>query len=326
MSSIKISIVIPVYNVEEYLNECIDSVLSQTYKNIEVILVDDGSLDNCPKICDEIALFDSRVKVIHKKNGGLSDARNEGMKYITGDYFIFLDSDDYWTDNLFLETVVTDKLQEEKDVIIFGYTKELNLLNTYQRNILFENTFKGLTKAHFLEKMVNNDKIQSTSCNKIVNSRVIKNHDMTFVKGRVSEDIDWTARILLYAENFDYFDKYIYFYRENFNSITHRISKKSILDLKYNIEKIVSWSENIKKTDYYDSYMNYCAYQYITFLNCVCQVNKKEITNEIDSMKDYEYLLKYNINKKVKLVYLFDKIFGYKGMLFFLKLYLKMKG
>lgn len=92
---IKFSVIIPIYNVEKYLKRCVNSVLEQSYKNIEIILVDDGSPDNCPKICDEYAHIDYRVKVIHKENGGLSDARNAGMKLSTGDYILFVDSDDY---------------------------------------------------------------------------------------------------------------------------------------------------------------------------------------------------------------------------------------
>ena len=91
----KISIIIPVYKVEKYLDKCVESVVNQTYKNLEIILVDDGSPDNCPKMCDEWAEKDKRIKVIHKENGGLSDARNFGIEKATGDYLMFLDSDDY---------------------------------------------------------------------------------------------------------------------------------------------------------------------------------------------------------------------------------------
>ena len=92
----KISIIVPIYNVEKYIRKCIESIINQTYRNIEIILVDDGSPDNCGKICDEYAKKDSRVKVIHKKNGGLSDARNKGTEVATGEYIMYVDSDDYW--------------------------------------------------------------------------------------------------------------------------------------------------------------------------------------------------------------------------------------
>lgn len=91
----KISIVVPIYNVEKELDRCLQSLLRQTYKNIEIILVDDGSPDRCPLLCDEYAQKDSRVRVIHKKNGGLSDARNVGLQATTGEYVLYIDSDDY---------------------------------------------------------------------------------------------------------------------------------------------------------------------------------------------------------------------------------------
>lgn len=90
-----ISVIIPVYNVEQYLDRCVQSVLNQTYRNLEILLVDDGSPDRCPQMCDEYARQDSRVKVIHKENGGLSSARNAGLEIVTGNYIGFVDSDDY---------------------------------------------------------------------------------------------------------------------------------------------------------------------------------------------------------------------------------------
>ncbi len=101
-----ISVVVPIYNVAAYLKECVDMVLSQTYQDLEVILVDDGSTDRSGLICDEYARLDNRVKVIHKINGGLSDARNAGLNVATGEYIIFLDSDDKWANVGFVENLV----------------------------------------------------------------------------------------------------------------------------------------------------------------------------------------------------------------------------
>ena len=96
-----VSVIVPVYKVENILHYCIDSILNQTYKDFELILVDDGSPDRCPKMCDDYAKKDSRIKVVHKKNGGLSDARNAGMAVATGEYISFIDSDDYVSDDFF---------------------------------------------------------------------------------------------------------------------------------------------------------------------------------------------------------------------------------
>ena len=101
-----ISVIVPIYNVEEYLNRCVESIVNQTYQKLEIILVDDGSPDNCPRMCDDWAKKDSRIKVIHKENGGLSDARNAGMKITTGEYISFIDSDDY------IETCMIEILYE----------------------------------------------------------------------------------------------------------------------------------------------------------------------------------------------------------------------
>ena len=101
----KISVIVPIYNTEKYLKRCFDSILSSTYENLEVILVDDGSPDNSGKICDEYAARDSRIRVIHKKNGGLSSARNAGLDIATGDYVTFVDSDDYIASDIYEKLV-----------------------------------------------------------------------------------------------------------------------------------------------------------------------------------------------------------------------------
>lgn len=110
-----ISVIVPIYNVEKYLARCVDSIVNQTYKNLEIILVDDGSPDRCPKMCDDYAEKDSRIKVVHKKNGGLSDARNAGMAVATGEYISFIDSDDYVSDDFF-ECLLDVMNKENSDI------------------------------------------------------------------------------------------------------------------------------------------------------------------------------------------------------------------
>ena len=122
MKNIKVSVVVPVYNVEKYLDECILSIANQTYKYLEIILVDDGSPDNCPKICDDWAKKDIRIKVIHKKNAGLGNARNTGIENATGDYICFVDSDDT-IDNNAIETCCNKLIDFNYDIIHFGFKK-----------------------------------------------------------------------------------------------------------------------------------------------------------------------------------------------------------
>jgi len=117
-----ISVIVPIYNVEKYLSKCIDSILNQTYKNLEIILVDDGSPDNCPAICDEYAEKDSRIIVVHKENGGLSDARNEGLKIAKGEYFYFVDSDDLLPVKS-IETVYSLATDNNAQMVIAGFER-----------------------------------------------------------------------------------------------------------------------------------------------------------------------------------------------------------
>ena len=118
----KISVIIPIYQVENFLRKCIETIVEQTYQNLEIILVDDGSKDNCPQICDEYARKDERIKVIHKENGGLSDARNVGIENATGDYLFFIDSDD-WVDIRFLEELYNTAVQLNVDISICNYVR-----------------------------------------------------------------------------------------------------------------------------------------------------------------------------------------------------------
>ena len=117
-----ISIIVPVYNVEKYLNRCVDSIINQTYKNLEIILVDDGSTDNSGKICDEYQKKDSRIKVIHKTNGGMSSARNAGLDIATGNYIAFVDSDDYIALNM-MATMRGYVVDNNVDMAVCGFTR-----------------------------------------------------------------------------------------------------------------------------------------------------------------------------------------------------------
>lgn len=123
MNSDLISIIVPCYNVEKYLKKCVDSIIGQSYKNIEIILVDDGATDNTPKLCDDLAKSDSRIKVIHKENGGVSVARNVGVENATGEYITFLDSDD-WIECETLKKAYDEMKSCDTDVVVWGYVAD----------------------------------------------------------------------------------------------------------------------------------------------------------------------------------------------------------
>ena len=323
---IKISVIIPVYNVEKYLKECVDSVLNQTYKNIEVILVDDGSPDNCPRICDDYANSDDRIKVLHKTNGGLSSARNVGLEIMDGDYFIFLDSDDYWNDKEFLKKLISDNISNNPDIVVLGYKKYYVEKSRFVEGYSTDISLNGNDKTTQIKQLIENNIFESNAWTKVISKRMFC-YDLRFIEGIYSEDIDWSARLLIYAKSLDVNNGNVYVYRQNNSSITHNLNRKNIMDLKNQIIRIVELSKQIEQEDYYEWYMNYCAYQYVTFLNCAVAIDKSENISEfVNEMKEYAYLLNYHVNKKVNLVYKFYKLLGYKGMLKILKLFLKIRG
>ena len=166
-----ITVVVPVYKVEEYIYKCVDSIINQTYKNLEIILVDDGSPDNCPKICDDYSKKDKRIKVIHKKNGGVSSARNEGLKITKGNYIVFVDSDD-WIESNFIKEMLTNLINSKVDYIVCGY----NRVYDGKKEIINGNFNKKLISAsNYLNKLLNVQNGYGFVHMKMINKKVLKN-------------------------------------------------------------------------------------------------------------------------------------------------------
>lgn len=178
----EISIIVPVYNVEKYIHKCIDSILDQTFTNFELILVDDGSTDNSGKICDEYAESDSRVKVIHKKNGGLSDARNTGIDVARGKYLGFVDSDDYIADDMY-ETLYNNLIKNSADMSVCGiYHRYVG--NQYPE--CSENNFMVLDTKDALKEVLIGEKFSVPACNKLYKKNLFDN--IRYPVGKLSED------------------------------------------------------------------------------------------------------------------------------------------
>lgn len=218
-----ISIIIPVYKVEKYLRECIDSVIHQTYKDIEVILVDDGSPDNCGKICDEYAKQDTRIKSIHIENGGVSKARNVGLDTATGKYVAFVDSDDI-VDKNYILSMYESAIENDADFVISGYynyfpegnIKKVCFKNSFivdvdPSNKDFVNFFKGVNNDKCLLGWVVNKLILKDICINIYFNESIK----------VGEDGIFAMRTMLAAKKISVIGACLYYYRINDLSIMH---------------------------------------------------------------------------------------------------------
>jgi len=219
----KVSIIVPVYNVEFYLTRCIDSLVNQTLKDIEIILVDDGSTDESGKLCDRYAEKDNRIKVIHKINGGLSDARNAGLDKCTGNYIGFVDGDDYIDVNMF-EILYRTSIRYKTDISVGSLTSVIN--NKIVKDIdsfkLYKNVEEYITDA-FLGR------ISVSVCNKLYRRQIFEN--LRFKVGKTSEDAYIFLTSVLGMKNFalDGRAKYYYVHREN--SITTARYNEKIYDV-----------------------------------------------------------------------------------------------
>lgn len=215
----KITVIIPVYNVEKYLARCVDSVINQTYKNLEIILVDDGSPDNCPKICDEYAEKDSRIKVIHKENGWISSARNAGMDIMTGEYVTFVDSDDYIKENM-IEHMLGIMKKHDAEVVQVGYSSDEDEFckpnEAYSEEII--------VGRENIKTFIRDKKIKVVVWGKLYKRNIIK--DLRFLEGlKYAEDNEFGYRLYKNVKKTVSTNEKMYFYcLENTTSITHTAS------------------------------------------------------------------------------------------------------
>lgn len=225
-----VSIVVPIYNVEKYLDKCIKSILNQTYRDLEIILVDDGSTDKCNNICDNYAEIDTRIKVIHQKNAGLSSARNTGISLSKGEYIYFVDSDDWIEENL-IEDNISIMLSKNLDIIIFGFYEEWA-----DKNIKKLQGNELLSTQEIKEKLLN---IELEPCvwNKIYKKKIFC--DIRFPVGQNMEDLYVIGNILKGCNKAFCNEKCYYHYnRTNISSIT-----KNTNILKESYELFSSYSQ-----------------------------------------------------------------------------------
>lgn len=231
MENPKVSIIVPIYNVEKYLDRCMDSLLNQTLKDIEIIMVDDGSPDNCPKMCDEYAKKDARIKVVHKKNGGLADARNAGLDVAIGRYIAFVDSDDFVKTEMY-EQLYDQAEKAKADTIYCGFYKYWSADNVKEfKNVQRTTIFKGdgVTELalDFVGSPVNEKKdwkYEMSVWHSLYSNAIIQKQHIRFRSEReiLSEDIVFQELYLPHAMKVVYLSApYYYYCFNNGGSLTH---------------------------------------------------------------------------------------------------------
>lgn len=278
-----VSIIVPIYKVEKYLNRCIESIVHQTYDFLEIILVDDGSPDQCPDICDAWAKKDSRIRVIHKQNGGLSDARNAGLSVATGKYIAFVDSDD-WIHPQMYERLIKVAEITGSDIVNCKYE------TSYEEkiDILEEESLehKVLNVEEALKSLILEKNIRQVVWNKIYRRKILKG--IWFEKGKFHEDEFWTYRVIANANHITDLDFIGYYYFQREDSIIGKVYSLKRLDVLEAKEKRFQFIANnfpnlekIAKNNLYDS----LCYTYQCCLRCLSKEDLVTAENVIFQMK-----------------------------------------
>ena len=289
----KISIIVPVYNVEDYIEKCIKSILNQVFTEFELILVDDGSTDNSGNICDKYAEKDNRIIVIHKENGGISSARNIGLNIAKGEYIAFVDSDDYINKNMY-HTLYNLIIKTQSDIAMCNYKtiskdEEVNL---NEDQIINSHDIKCINNIQYLNNLYGKDKVKYiVMWNKLYKNEIFRK--LRFKDSRIEEDEFIIHHVLYLSDKIVYIDKnYYYYYMQRNNSIVGSKYNLKRLDKIYALEDRIEFFKEKKLVDLYNKAVkDYIDVFFWNYYEMKKEINgyKKEIKN---IMKSYNKVLK----------------------------------
>ena len=296
----KVSVVVPVYNVEKYLKRCLDSIINQTYKNIEIILVNDGSKDNSRDICEEYEKNFDNIILINQENGGLSAARNTGLKYVKGEAVTFVDSDD-WLELDAIAYYVDSMKKYNVDMVVTNNIRTKD----YQKNILQPNNIKEevLTQEDYAKKFfkIDGNSIEYYAWSKLYKREIME--DVEFPVGLFAEDVLGTFRYMKNSQSIFYSNKITYNYFINDNGLTAKFGDKD-----FDLEKI--WDTIVEESEGYEN-KNFLKYAVINRkridFNLLCRIalaENKEENIEKYNRKITELLKSIKENKQLLLEYL----------------------
>ena len=317
------SVVLPVYNVEKYLEECVESILAQDFKDYEVILVDDGSKDSSGSICDRYSEQYEFVKTIHKANGGQAEARNVGASAALGEYIIYIDSDDYIISETFFSDIHEEILKSSSEIVMYKFSKffdDSKILEKCSFSFPDVNEFKG---DALLKEMVKKDAYYGMAWTKAFKrSKMVE-----FDKNLVCEDMDWFFNLLLNTNSFSVIDKEYIAYRQRSNSVTSTLKMKNLTDFIYTLEK---WSKIVSESNFTETKKaainGALAKYYSNMLIVYARLGDKAKREQIRRIKSLSFLLDYSINNRPSQIRKVYKIAGFGGVIIMLKFVDKLRG
>lgn len=295
----KVSVIVPIYKVERYLNDGIESILAQTYKDYEIILVDDGSPDGCGKICDDYAERYDNIRVVHKENGGLSSARNAGLDVAEGEYIYFFDPDDKISPVL-LEHCVNRLEEDGSDAVRFGFSeitengKRESLVISFPNEVI--NCDNGESKLKFIVKRIFGD-VRWSACTCLYSGNVIRTHNLRFADNRkiFAEDMYFNCLFIFYAQRISLLNERLYYYIRRDDSIMGAVGNKLKLNEMNCLSKtLYSFVENDYLRDNYDVIHHLIVMNQIERLPRVKKARDvSQYDMHLDSVEDKEFFCGY---------------------------------
>lgn len=311
------SIIVPIYNVEKYLSACIDSILAQTYSDYEIILVDDGSTDTSPQICDQYANQYACIHVIHKPNGGLSDARNVGLNSARGEYVFFVDSDDYLIAPNVLQRIVK-KLGNTPDVVAFNYVKWFESTGRISANGDDLSVCSDLLRPHERSlELIDKGSFSTSAWSKVIRRAFLTDNHIEFEKGLLGEDNDWYYKVVSHLTSLELINEPLYVYRQRGGSITKTYTNKNLEHLLWIIEKWIRFVNDSELTENKKVIRNDLARQY-----CHAIIGYSSLRNAdrfYSRLKSLDYLLQFSNNPRVKTFRKLNRLVGLRGIIMLLK-------
>lgn len=298
-----ISVVIPVYNAEDYLSQCVESILMQTYDNLEIILVNDASTDSSGLLCDGFRQKSEKVKVIHKDNEGAALTRNRGLLEARGEWIIFQDADDFWDDANGLKELMNgyNSIGYEVDLVFFNYKRYFQNSDTYMDRPDFQSVLiNTVDKEAKVKQLFLNSFIPAPPWGKLIKKELLLKNEIFFPNLRSSEDIPWFIELIQKSVNFSFVNTRFHVYRKQVpNSLTYAFNKKKY-DTLFDIvmQQSKKWKEAKGNTSH-DYIMSFLAYQYLILLSMSVNFNFRTFLAEQKKLKRMVWLLKYNKIKKV---------------------------
>lgn len=320
----EVSIILPVYNTAAYLEEAVGSVTRQEGGiDLEIILVDDGSTDGrSPALCDRLARNDSRIRVIHQTNQGLSMARNAGLAAATGDYLLFLDSDDFWirTDTL-SRLLAAYRHHPECDFIGFNWI-EYYSPERQRRSVDFGRYVPEVTDGSTaLRSLLRSGMTPMTACAKILRRSFLTDHNIRFIPGITSEDIPWFMELLTTSDHCLFLHDYLYGYRQQVSgSITARYTHRRFDHLTQIVREGVAKALTEPRAEMKEALLAFYATEYCILLSHIDVVPKGERAKVWALLKRYRYLLHYDLSPKVRLARRVGSLVGLPNLSHLLRL------